>query len=91
MTFLIRGKVRLSTPATHAVVRRLPVQWRPETLTKGVVDANSPSHSLLSLNGGKHLGRVLESDGSFTQRIADREEVDKPSRAVISQESELPT
>ena len=49
-------------------------------LTESVVDANGPSHSLLSLNRREHLGRVLESDWSFTQRVADSKEVDEPSR-----------
>lgn len=53
-------------------------------LTESVVDANGPSHSLLSLNGREHLGRVLESDRSFTQRIADSEEVDESSRVKQS-------
>ena len=49
-------------------------------LTKGVVDANGPSHSLLSLNGREHLCRVLESDWPFAQRVADSKEVDEPDR-----------
>lgn len=49
-------------------------------LTESVVNANSPSHSLLSLNGRKHLGRILESDRSLTQRVGDGEEVDESSR-----------
>ena len=49
-------------------------------LTESVVDANSPRHSLLSLNGREHLGRVLKCDGSFTQRVADSEEVHEPGR-----------
>jgi len=49
-------------------------------LTESIVDANSPSHSLLSLNGGEHLGRVLERDWSFSQGVADGEEVDESSR-----------
>jgi len=48
-------------------------------LTESVVDANGPSHSLLSLNGGEHLGRVLESDWSFSQGVTDGEEVDESS------------
>lgn len=47
-------------------------------LTESVVDANSPSHSLLTLDGREHLGRVLESDWSFAQRVANGEEVNEP-------------
>jgi hypothetical protein len=35
-------------------------------LTKGVVDAHSPRHTLLTLNGGEHLSGVLEGDWTFT-------------------------
>lgn len=49
-------------------------------LTKGVVDANGPSHPLLSLDGRKHLGRILESDRPLTQRVSDSEEVDESRR-----------
>jgi hypothetical protein len=49
-------------------------------LTESVVDANGPSHSLLTLNGGEYFGRILESDWSFSQGVADGEEVDEPSR-----------
>ena len=48
-------------------------------LTECVVDADGPSHSLLTLNGREHLGGVLESDGPFTQGVADGEEVDESS------------
>lgn len=34
-------------------------------LTEGVVDADDPGHSLLTLDGGEHLSGVLESDRSF--------------------------
>lgn len=49
-------------------------------LTENVVDTNGPSHSLLSLNGREYLGRVLKSDWSFAQRVADSKEVDEPSQ-----------
>jgi hypothetical protein len=35
-------------------------------LTKGVVDAHSPCHTLLTLNGGEHLGGVLEGHRTFS-------------------------
>ena len=43
------------------------------TLTKGVVDAHSPGHTLLTLNGGEHLSGILECHGAFAKGIADRE------------------
>ena len=45
--------------------------------SKGVVDANGPGHALLTLDGGEDLGRVLEGDGPFSQRVHDCEEVDE--------------
>ena len=48
-------------------------------LTKSIVDANGPSHSLLTVNGRIHLGRVLESDWSFSHRVGDGKEVDESS------------
>lgn len=53
-------------------------------LTENIVDANGPSHSLLSLNGREHLGRILESDRAFTQGVADGKEVDESSRGKQS-------
>jgi hypothetical protein len=34
-------------------------------LTESVVDADGPSHALLTLDGGEHLGGILESHWSF--------------------------
>jgi hypothetical protein len=51
--------------------------------TESVIDADSPSHSLLSLNGGEHLGRVLEGNGSFSQGVADSEEIDESDRGGL--------
>ncbi len=86
MTLCIRGKVKLRIPATIHFVSKIFVDWRSVMLTESVVDANSPGHSLLALNGREHLGRVLESDWSFTQRVGDSEKVDESSRRnVISQ------
>lgn len=34
-------------------------------LTEGIVDADSPGHSLLTLNGGEYFSGVLESNRSF--------------------------
>lgn len=47
-------------------------------LTEGIVDANGPRHSLLTLDGWEDLGGVLEGDWSFTERVANREEVHEP-------------
>lgn len=44
---------------------------------KGVVDANNPGHALLTLDGGEHLGGVLESYGALAKRVEYGEEVDK--------------
>lgn len=45
--------------------------------TKEVVNEHHPSHTLFSLNSREDFCRVLESDGTFTERIADSEKVDK--------------
>jgi len=37
-----------------------------KALTKGVVDADSPCHALLTLNGREDFGGVLEGNGSFS-------------------------
>lgn len=47
-------------------------------LTESVVDAHSPSHTLLTLDGREDLGRVLEGDRSLTEGVADSEQVDEP-------------
>jgi hypothetical protein len=79
MTVCIRGKVKLRIPATPDSVSEMLMRI-DEMLTESVVDANGPSHSLLTLNGGEHLGRILESDRPFSQGVADGEEVDESSR-----------
>ena len=56
----------------------MPSRVRFKTLTERVVYAHRPCHPLLSLNSREHFGGVLESDWSFTQRVADGEEVDEP-------------
>ena len=58
---------------------------RPCLLTKGVVDADSPSHALLTLNGREYFGRVLERDRAFAQRVGNCEEIDESSQV-----SEIP-
>jgi len=51
-------------------------------LTKGVVDADSPCHALLTLDGWEHFSGVLECHRSFSERVCDREEVDEPRRTI---------
>ena len=50
--------------------------------TKGVVDANSPSHTLLTLDRRENFGGVLESNRPFSKRIGDREEVDEAIKVI---------
>lgn len=53
--------------------------WEGKTknASEGIVDAHSPGHALLTLDRGENLGRVLESDGTFSERVHDGEQVDK--------------
>ena len=77
MTVRMRGNVRPRIPA-FCQLSLLPtyprsviaVAERRTELTKSVVDADDPSHTLLTLNGGEDLGRVLERDGTFSQGAA---------------------
>lgn len=62
-------------------VRKRTVHLSHEVLTESVVDADGPGHSLLTLDGGEYLSRVLESNGSFAQGVADGKEVDKSGKA----------
>lgn len=77
MTVCIRGKVILRTPATKHLISGVPMETTFNMLTECVVNANSPSHALLSLNSGEHLSRILKSDRSLAQRIHDGKEVDE--------------
>lgn len=52
--------------------------------TKGVVDADGPSHALLTLNRREDLGGILEGNGAFSERVGDCEEVNE-SKMVISE------
>jgi len=76
MTVCIRGNVKLRIPATQDFISGMSKHF-DEILTESVVDADCPSHSLLTLNGGEYLGGVLESDWSFSQGVANGEEVDE--------------
>lgn len=40
-----------------------------------IVDAHGPSHALLTMDRGKHLGTVLEGHRSFAKRVHNSEEV----------------
>lgn len=53
-------------------------------LTEGIVDADGPGHTLLTLDGGEHFGRILESNGAFAERVTNREEIDEAEQAPIS-------
>ncbi len=66
MTVLIRGNVKLRIPALKTIISRILCRSSFVMLTESVVDANGPGHSLLTLDGGKDLGRVLESNRAFT-------------------------
>ena len=83
MTVCIRGKVKLRTPATPDIVRRILIDLRFRTPTKNVVNAHGPSHSLLSLNGREYFSGVLESYWSLPQGIAHCKQVDKSSQALV--------
>lgn len=72
MAVLMRGKVKLRIPAVE-LVSPLPSMRNVPRLTECVVDANNPGHSLLTLNGRKNFGRILECDRAFTQGVADSE------------------
>lgn len=78
MTVFIRGKVKLRIPARTPSSESQQLTQRDQGLTKRIVDADCPGHSLFTLNGGEHLGGVLERNRSFTQGIADCEQVDEP-------------
>lgn len=79
MTVCIRGNVKLRMPAGQDFVSGTSAHSGFGTLTESVVDADGPSHSLLSLDGGEHFGGVLEGDWAFTQAVADGKEVDESS------------
>jgi hypothetical protein len=78
MTVFMRGKVKLRIPARNNISQIELRDLEPGGLTEGVVNANGPSHALLTLDRGEDFGRVLEGHRAFTQRVADREQVDEP-------------
>ena len=80
MTVLIRGKVKLRIPAIQGFISTNSGKFKVGIPTKRVIDTDGPSHSLLTLDSGEYLGRVLESNWSFAQRIANGEQVDEPRR-----------
>ena len=53
--------------------------WERQTedTSERVVDADSPGHTLLAVDCGEHLCRILEGDWSFAERVHDGEEVDE--------------
>ena len=58
-----------------------PVHW----LTECVVDADDPSHTLLTLDRREHFGGVLEGHRPFTQGVHDGEEVDESGKYAACQ------
>ena len=56
--------------------------WERQAKNSGkrIVDADSPGHTLLTLDGWEDFCRVLESDRAFPQGVADREEIDESVR-----------
>ena len=55
--------------------------------TKGVVDADSPRHALLTLDRREDFSGVLEGNGSFAERVGDREDVDEPAMVISTVDS----
>ena len=55
--------------------------------TKGVVDADSPCHALLTLDRREDFSGVLEGNGSFAERVGDREDVDEPAMVISTVDS----
>lgn len=80
ITVFIRGNVKLRTPAAKKQVSNEFFADLDPTHTEEVVDKHSPSHTLLTLDGREDLSRVLESDGAFTKRVGNREEVDEAAK-----------
>ena len=69
----IAGNVKPSIPAEIVVSKSPQDRHTFRRLTKSVVDAHSPCHALLTLDGGEHLGGVLESYWTFSHRVHDGE------------------
>ena len=55
--------------------------------TKGVVDADSPRHALLTLDRREDFSGVLEGNGSFAERVGDREDVNEPATVISTVDS----
>ena len=71
----IAGNVKPRIPAKSVVSNSPRYRHTSKRLTKGVVDAHSPCHALLTLDGGEHLSGVLESYWTFSHRVHDGEQV----------------
>ena len=52
-------------------------EGQTQNTSESVVDADSPSHTLLTLDGREDLSRVLEGNGSFAEGVGDREQIDE--------------
>lgn len=83
ITVRIRGNVRLKIPA-RKVSYYSNSQRFASSLTKSVVDADSPCHTLLSLNGWEDFGRILESYRTLTEGIGDGEKIDESGTKSVS-------
>ena len=71
----IAGNVKPRIPAEIVVSKSPQDRHTFRRLTKSVVDANSPSHALLTLDGGEHFSGVLEGYWTFSHRVHDGEQV----------------
>lgn len=65
ITVCMRGNVRLRIPA-RKVSYYSPYRFS-RALTESIVDADSPCHTLLSLDGWENFGRILESYRALTE------------------------
>lgn len=85
MTFCIRGKVKLRTPAARTVVSdRIEFRGQTNSYTEDIIDTNRPSHSLFTLDRWKYFRGVLERHWSLPKGITDGEKVDEPIEANVS-------
>jgi hypothetical protein len=83
MASTMAGKVKLRIPAVNkmSAISQPNITISP-SLTEGVVDANCPGHALLTLDSRENFSRILEGDGTFSERVHDCEEVDKAAKII---------
>ncbi len=58
--------------------------YRYWVLTKRIVDADCPSHSLFTLYSWEDLGGILEGHRAFSERIAYSEQINKTRQTVLA-------